>query len=130
MVIDVATLTGAAMRAIGGEGIVCMGNANDKQKQKLEESGNNVYERLVEFPMWEEYGEQIKSDIADIKNMGGPSAGAITAGKFLEHFTDYPWMHFDIAGSAFRSSQDAYRTKNGTGAGVRILFDFVKNYNK
>ena len=62
--------------------------------------------------------------------MGGPSAAAITAGKFLEHFTDYPWMHFDIAGSAFRSSQDAYRTKNGTGAGVRILFDFVKNYNK
>jgi leucyl aminopeptidase len=69
----------------------------------------------------------IKSDIADIKNIGGATAGANTAGKFLERFTDYPWIHLDIAGPAFSESKDAYRGKGGTGVGVRLLFDFVKN---
>ncbi|NVK28782.1 MAG: peptidase M17, partial [Flavobacteriia bacterium] len=69
----------------------------------------------------------LKSDIADMKNIGGPEAGAITAGKFLEHFTDYPYVHFDIAGPAFLSSTDGYRTKGATGVGVRILFDYLKN---
>ena len=58
-------------------------------------------ERLVEFPLWEEYGELIKSEVGDIKNIGGTDGGAITAGKFLQHFTDYPFIHLDIAGPAF-----------------------------
>ncbi|HFB99377.1 MAG TPA: leucyl aminopeptidase family protein [Phaeodactylibacter sp.] len=130
LVMDFATLTGAASRAIGEAGICFMGNADQSTKTKLEESGYNVYERLVEFPLWREYGEQIKSNIADIKNLGGPAAGMITAGKFLEHFTDdkYPWVHFDIAGSAYLKSADGYRTKEGTGAGVRLMFDFLKKY--
>jgi leucyl aminopeptidase len=66
----------------------------------------------------------IKSDIADIKNIGGPAAGAITAGKFLEYFTDYPWMHFDIAGPAFLKAQEGYRSKNASGIGVRMLIEF------
>lgn len=130
LVIDLATLTGAAMAAIGKYGIVAMGNADDKIKNKLKESGNVVYERLAEFPFWEEYGDLIKSDIAEIKNLGGPYGGAITAGKFLEHFVDYPWMHFDIAGPAFLEANDAYRTKGGTGTGVRLLYHFLKNNSK
>ena len=126
LVIDLATLTGAAQRAIGAEGIVFMGTADEKAKKELAESGFNTYERLVEFPFWKEYGDHIKSDIADIKNIGGPTAGAITAGKFLEHFTGYPWLHLDIAGSAFLTSNDGYRGKNGTGVGVRLLFDYFK----
>lgn len=125
LVIDVATLTGAAAAAVGSQGIVCMGNAEEKTFEKLKKSGENVYERLVEFPFWEEYGEMIKSDIADLKNVGGSYAGAITAGKFLENFTDYPYIHIDIAGSAFAQTADSYRGKGGTGVGVRLLFDFI-----
>ena len=128
LVIDFATLTGAALRAIGPEGMVVMGNASEATKQKFKASGNEVYERLVEFPLWEEYDEQLKSDIADLKNIGGSNAGAITAGKFLERFVDYEWLHFDIAGIAFLTVPDSYRGKNGTGAGVRLVYDFLKRY--
>jgi leucyl aminopeptidase len=128
LVIDLATLTGAAMRAIGTEGMVLMGTASENVKQSIIASGYEVHERMVECPMWEEYEEYIKSDIADIKNVGGPLAGAITAGMFLKHFTDYPWLHLDIAGVAFLDKPDGYRLKNATGVGVRLLFDFVKKH--
>jgi len=128
MVIDLATLTGAAARAIGQQGIVYMSTANEKDKAAMVKSGEDVYERCVEFPLWEEYGELIKSDIADLKNVSsGANAAAITAGKFLEHFTDYPWMHLDIAAPAFISANDAYRPKYGTGVGVRLLVKYLKN---
>jgi leucyl aminopeptidase len=130
LVLDFATLTGAAAAAIGPYGIVCMGTADEKQKAGLKESGNNVYERLVEFPFWDEYAKLIKSDLADMKNIGGPIAGAITAGKFLEKYVDYPWMHFDIAGPAYISAPDSYRGKNATGVAVRLMFDFIKNLSK
>jgi leucyl aminopeptidase len=126
LVIDLATLTGAAVAAIGTQGIVCMGTADEKTKKRLKTSGENVYERLAEMPFWEEYDEMIKSDVAEIKNIGGPYAGSITAGKFLAHFVKAPWMHFDIAGPAFLSVKDGYRVKGGTGVGVRLLFDFLK----
>lgn len=126
---DFATLTGAAAAAIGGQGIVCMGTADEATKLNLKVSGNQVHERLAEFPFWEEYGKLLKSDIADMKNIGGPTAGAITAGKFLEKYIDYPWMHFDIAGPAWNMATDGYRLKNGTGVGVRLMFDFLKNLN-
>lgn len=131
LVVDFATLTGAAARAIGEDGMCYMGTAGEKVMKDLKESGSEVYERLVEFPLWREYGEQMKSNIADIKNLGGPSAGMITAGKFLEHFTGgtYPWVHFDIAGAAYLKTANGYRTKEGTGAGVRLMFDFLKKYN-
>nr|MDQ3048679.1 leucyl aminopeptidase [Bacteroidota bacterium] len=128
LVIDLATLTGAAVAAIGTSGIVSMGTADDRTKNKLKASGNNVFERLAEMPFWDDYDEMIKSDIADMKNLGGPYAGAITAGKFLARYIDYPWMHFDIAGPAYLTVKDGYRPKGGTGVGVRLLFDFLKNY--
>lgn len=125
-VIDLATLTGAASRAIGRFGIVAMSNTIE-EFELLKHCGNNVHERLVEFPLWDEYADMLKSDIADLKNIGGVIAGANTAGKFLEHFTDYPWVHLDIAGPAFVESPDSYRGKGGTGSGVRLLFDFIRS---
>lgn len=127
LVIDLATLTGAAWVAIGTEGMVGMGNADRKVMDSLIKSGYNTHERIAEFPFWDEYAEQMKSDIADLKNIGGKLAGAITAGKFLEHFTDYPYIHLDIAGPSFLKTVDSYKTKGGSGVGVRLLFDFFQN---
>ncbi len=127
LVIDFATLTGAAVRAIGKYGIVAMGNADKMVQNDLLESGVNTYERLAMMPFWDEYATLLKSDIADMTNLGPAEAGQITAGKFLEHFTSYPWMHFDIAGPAYLSKHDHYRPKGGTGVGVRILFDYLSN---
>ena len=127
LVIDIATLTGAAMAAIGTFGMVGMGNISNNQKNKLHQSGINVYERIAEFPFWDEYDELMKSDIADQKNIGGALGGSITAGKFLAKFTNFPYYHLDIAGPAFLSSKDSYRGKGGTGYGVRFFFDFFKN---
>ena len=126
LVIDLATLTGAAARAIGKQGIVAMGN-DENTMAALKVSGDEVHERLAEFPFWDEYAEDLKSNIADLKNLGGPEAGAITAGKFLEHFTNYPYTHLDIAGPAFMLSPFNYRGIGGTGVGVRLLFNFLKN---
>ncbi|MEK6477162.1 leucyl aminopeptidase [Catalinimonas sp. 4WD22] len=130
LVIDLATLTGAAAMALGKEGIVMMSTADEEMKQQLKLAGNETYERIVEFPLWEEYREYLKSDIADLKNIGGRMAEAITAGMFLKHFTDYPWIHMDIAGSAFLEAPDVYKGKNGSGAGVRLLYQFLKTLAK
>ena len=126
LVIDLATLTGSASAAIGTQGIVAMGTAKQETFNQLKNSGLNVYERIVKFPFWEEYAEMLKSDIADLKNIGGKVAGAITAGKFLENFTDYPWIHLDIAGPAFLETAESYRGKGASGVGVRLLHDFFK----
>ena len=128
LVLDFATLTGSAVAAIGTEGIVFMGTASDKTKSEIKNSGEVVCERLVEFPLWSEYGEQIESKIADLKNLGGPYAGAITAGKFLEKFTNYPYIHLDIAGPSYLHKPTNYRGSGGTGVGVRLIFDYIKNY--
>ncbi|MCI5058848.1 MAG: leucyl aminopeptidase [Flavobacteriales bacterium] len=137
LVIDLATLTGAAHRAVGTHASVIMGNAPQSTFEILETAGERTYERTVEFPFWEEYGDMLKSTIADVKNIGGALAGAITAGKFLEHFTkdkgksSYDWIHMDIAGPAFLNSRDHYRTVGGTGVGVRLLYEFIKTtYSK
>ncbi|MCC9165658.1 leucyl aminopeptidase family protein [Pontibacter harenae] len=130
LVVDLATLTGSAMRAVGKEGLVVMGTAGEEVMAGLKKAGDEVYERTVEFPLWDEYKEQLKSDIADIKNLGGPDAGHITAGKFLEVFTDYPWVHFDIAGTAYLHSEDAYRGKLATGSGIRLLYNFLSSQSE
>lgn len=126
LVISIATLTGAAMRAIGRYGVVSMTNSPGKDNDGLKASGNKVFERLAEMPFWDEYYEVMKSDVADLKNIGGGViAGQITAGKFLEHFTNYPYIHLDIAAPAFLEAADSYRGKGGTGVGVRLFFDFL-----
>jgi len=94
--------------------------------EALRKSGDLTYERIAEFPLWDEYGEQLKSEIADLKNMGSAEAGMITAGKFLEKFTNYPFIHLDIAGVAFAEKRDSYRGMGGTGTGVRLLFEFLR----
>lgn len=123
---DVATLTGSAVRALGTQAICYMGTAPRSIKNALEESGFATYERLVELPLWKEFGDELKSNIADMKNLGSSNAGMITAGKFLENFIDYPWLHLDIAGPAYLRNANGYRTKEGTGIGVRLLYHFLK----
>ncbi len=127
LVIDLATLTGAAAVAIGEYGTVCMGTADDITFDQLERAGFATHERVVKFPFWSDYDELIKSDVADIKNIGSREGGAITAGKFLSNFVEYPWIHMDIAGPAFLLKESSYRGKGGTGVGVRVLYQFFKS---
>ncbi|MEZ5006735.1 MAG: leucyl aminopeptidase family protein [Chitinophagales bacterium] len=130
LVCDYATLTGSAARAIGPHAIAVMGNIDDETRATINKSAQQTYERIIEFPLWDEYGEMLESTIADIQNLGGAISGAITAGKFLEHFTDYPWMHFDIAPVAYFHKTTNYRGNNGTGTGVRLTYDFIKSMSK
>ncbi len=127
LIMTVATLTGSAAMALGSQASVFMGNAENKQFDKLIESGNNTNERLVQFPFWKEYGESLKSSIADLKNLGSREGGAISAGKFLENFTESPFIHIDIAGTAFLTTDEKYKPKGGTGVGVRLFTEFFKN---
>jgi len=126
LLISIATLTGSAENAFGNQAVAAMTNAGRDIFNLLLDSGNAVYERLAEMPFFEEYGEMIKSEIADIKNLGDKKAGAITAGKFLEHFTSSPFIHLDIAGCAISKVDEHYRPGGGTGTGVRLLADFIK----
>jgi len=128
LIIDIATLTGSAAMTFGNQAIALMTNADRKYIDLLKECGNEVYERIGELPFWDEYGELIKSDIADIKNVGGREAGAITAGKFLERFAEFPLIHLDIAGTEMLKKDDFYRLKNGPGSGLRLLSTFLKRY--
>jgi leucyl aminopeptidase len=127
VVIDAATLTGAAVRAIGTHASIVMGNADDSFFRELEDAGNEVHERVVRFPFWDEYLKEMKSSIADLKNIGGGNAGMITAGKFLEHFVKSPYIHMDVAGPTWLDAKEDYRPKGGTGSGVRLLYQFLKN---
>ncbi len=136
LVIDVATLTGAAVRAVGKYGIVAMGNANSKMFNDLINCGDLVSEQVAVQPFWDDYSKELESSIADLKNIGSAEAGHITAGKFLEHFTKkdnnncYPWIHLDIAGTAFLQSEYFLHPKGGTGSGVRLLCEFLRTIAK
>lgn len=128
-VLDIATLTGSAVMALGHFASIVVGNKEARVNiDNLVNHGNNIHERLVEFPFWDDFAELLKSDIADLKNLGSREAGAITAGKFLEHFTSFPWAHIDIAGTAFLATKQSYLGKGATGVGVRLLYQFAKNY--
>jgi leucyl aminopeptidase len=126
LIIDIATLTGSAAMTFSNKAIAVMGNAGRKYFSLLDECGMEVYERVAELPFWDEYAELLKSDIADIKNVGGREAGAITAGKFLESFSESPLIHIDIAGTGLLKKDDFYRIKEGPGSGMRLLSVFVK----
>lgn len=126
LVVTIATLTGSAQAAIGSFATVGMQADAANYFHNLQTIGNDIHERIVEFPFWEDYDELIKSDTADIKNIGGGFAGAITAGKFLHHFCKFPFIHLDIAGTAFLDKKNAYLSKGATGVGVRLFYNFVK----
>ncbi len=126
LIIDIATLTGSAAMTFANQAIAVMTNADRKYIDLLEECGNDVYERIAELPFWEEYGELLKSDVADLRNIGGREAGAITAGKFLERFAEFPLIHMDIAGTEMIKKDDFYKIKNGPATGLRLLSSFLK----
>lgn len=127
-IIDLATLTGACVIALGTVTTGMMGTS-DEVKSKLSEAGKFTNEYVWELPLFEEYEEQIKSDVADLKNTGGRAAGTITAGLFLKHFTkDSPWVHLDIAGTGMTSKESDYVPKGGTGVGVRLLYRALRNW--
>jgi len=128
LVIDAATLTGSAVRAIGTHAAIVMGNADDKVFSKLEKAGVQMHERVVRFPFWNEYKEDMKSKIADLKNIGGPNGGMISAGKFLETFVKSPYIHMDVAGPTWLDVRENYKGVDGTGYGVRLLYQFLKTY--
>lgn len=131
LAIDLATLTGASIRAVGYCAATLMGTADEKRMNQLKEAGFKTWERVVELPLWSDYAVDLQSDIADMRNIGAsPLAGAIVAGKFLEHFALFPWMHLDIAGPAFLPTRRGYLPKGGTGYGVNLLFQFLKDYTK
>lgn len=127
-VIDLATLTGAMVIALGNTVSGLFSN-NRNLAQLIHEAGEQSYDRVWELPLHEEYEDIIKSDIADVKNSGGRAAGSITAALFLQHFIgDYPWAHIDIAGTGMTSSASGYINRGGTGAGVRLLVDLLRTW--
>lgn len=126
--IDLATLTGSSVRALGYHAAALFSN-NDKLAEELYESSQRTGERVWRLPTWEVYGDELKSDVADIRNLGiRPMSGAITAAKFLEAFIgDHPqWAHLDIAGVAFGDSEYASQ-KSATGYGLRLLIDYLQH---
>jgi len=124
-IIDFATLTGACVIALGAHASGMIGTA-EKLKQALKRAGDRTSDRVWELPMYEEYQEQINSDIADIRNIGGREAGTITAACFLSRFVgDVPWVHLDIAGTAWNMKGSDLSAKGATGAGVRLVLDYL-----
>ncbi len=128
-VINIATLTGACVVALGKNATGMLGT-DDKLKVMLKDAGERAFERVWELPLWEEYEELLKSDIADMKNAGAREAGTIAGGIFLKKFTDYPWIHLDIAGTSWNSKEGPYRPKGATGVGVRLLTEFLMGWKE
>ncbi len=124
-VLDAATLTGAVVIALGNHAIGLMGN-DDKLVEEVTWAGDLAGERCWPLPLWDEYREQIRSDVADVKNTGGREGGSITAGWFLREFVDgFPWAHLDIAGTAYTNSDRPDLAKGPTGVAVRLFTQFV-----
>ena len=131
-IIDMATLTGAAIIALGTNVAALVGNDDDLVTKILEYS-NLTGEKIWQLPLFEEYKEQLKSSNADMKNIGGRSAGAITAAAFLSNFVeDTPWVHLDIAGTAWTqegTKEKSYNPKGATGFGIRTIVKYISSGN-
>lgn len=126
-IIDFATLTGACVIALGAQATGLMGTGK-KVVEGLKRSGDQTHDRVWELPLYEEYQDQIKSEIADIRNIGGREAGTITAACFLSRFVDdIPWAHLDIAGTAWNMKGTDISPIGATGAGVRLVIDYLRN---
>jgi leucyl aminopeptidase len=124
-VIDIATLTGAIVVALGHSAAGVMGS-DEQLVEEVRAAGEKAGERVWPLPLWEDYRDLMKSDIADVKNSGGRPAGSISAGWFLREFVDgFPWAHLDIAGTAYSDREDPTRVKGPTGIGVRLFTELV-----
>jgi leucyl aminopeptidase len=123
--IDAATLTGAVVVALGHHAIGMMGN-DEALLAEVRDAGERAGERCWPLPLWEEYRELLKSDIADVKNSGGRAAGTIAGAWFLREFVDsFPWVHLDIAGTAYLESEGVSHAKGPTAIGVRLFTEFL-----
>jgi leucyl aminopeptidase len=127
-IVDLATLTGACVIALGSACCGLMGN-DERLIKRLREAGQRSHERAWPLPLWEDHKKQIKGDVGDIKNTAGREAGPSTAGAFLSHFVgNTPWAHLDIAGTAWSNRPQPYCVKGATGFGVRLLLELLRNW--
>lgn len=126
-VVDCATLTGACVVALGYKAAAVLGT-DETLVQELREAGDRSGERCWPLPLWDEYKEQLDSNVADLKNVGGRPAGTITAAAFLREFVgDFPWAHLDIAGTAYGEGKISYRRKGGYGVPTRTLLEWIRS---
>jgi leucyl aminopeptidase len=123
--LDAATLTGAVVVALGYAATGIMGN-DDALVAEVREAGERAGERCWPLPLWNDYRDLLKSDIADMKNSGGRAAGTIAGGWFLREFVDgFPWVHLDIAGTAYTETEVPYQSKGPTAVGVRLFTELL-----
>jgi leucyl aminopeptidase len=127
-VIDLATLTGACVVALGQGVAAGLFSTDDDLRDKLVTAGQATYERVWPLPLLHDYRKAIDSDVADMKNSGGRMGGVGTSAMFLKEFTDYPWAHIDIAGMALGAKAKSYVPRGGTGFGVRLLVEFLRGW--
>lgn len=127
-IVDIATLTGSKVIALGDHAAAVMGDGD--LVARLKDAGETTYERVWELPLFDEYGKQLESDVADCQHTGGRAGGAITAGFFLSKFPpdDVPWTHLDIAGLALTDKEKAYVPQGGTGFGVRLFVEMLRSW--
>jgi leucyl aminopeptidase len=130
VIIDIATLTGACIIALG-DNIIGMMGTDESLKKALQDASEKTGEPVWELPLWHEYEELIQSDAADVKNVGNRAAGTITAALFLKKFAgDYPWCHLDIAGPALLAKEKPYIPKGASGVGVKLFVQFLKERSR
>ena len=127
-VVDLATLTGSCVVALGMGMAAGLFSNDDDVRQRLETAASATHERVWHLPLWDDYRQAIDTDVADMKNSGGRMGGVATSAILLKEFTDYPWAHLDIAGMALNDKESHYITKGGTGYGVRLLVAFLQSY--
>jgi leucyl aminopeptidase len=124
-VLDAATLTGAVVIALGSQASGIMGT-DEALIAEVRDAGERAGERCWPLPLWDEYRDLVKSDIADVKNSGGRGAGTIAGGWFLREFVDgFPWVHLDIAGTAYTDAEAPHQSKGPTAFGVRLFTEFL-----
>jgi leucyl aminopeptidase len=127
-VVDLATLTGACVVALGKGMAAGLFSNDDELSDRLLSASSATDERLWPLPLWNDYKKAIESDVADMKNSGGRMGGVATSAIFLKQFTDFPWAHLDIAGMAFGERDKGYSTTGATGFGVRLLLEFLRSW--
>jgi len=129
-IVDLATLTGAATVAVGSHAVAFMAN-DDDLAERMAEAGRASGEWVWRLPLWKQYRQLLASDVADVKNSGSREAGTIAGGIFLEKFVDgVPWVHLDIAGTAWSDSAKGWRSKGGTGVGVALVTQFLFGFQE